>query len=75
MNSFPETIPIKRYIAIDSHKEYVMVGGMNDQQKWVLRPRHVQMSRFRDWARKNLQPGDSVVVRRCSSSLLWRKRS
>ena len=62
MNSFPETSPIQRYIAIDSHKEYVMVGGMNDQQKWILRPRRVQMSRFRDWALKNLQPGDSVVL-------------
>ena len=69
MNSSPETIPIKRYIAIDSHKEYVMVGGMNDQQKWVLRPRHVQMSRFRDWARKNLQPGDSVVLE--TTSNVW----
>ena len=62
MISFPETIPIKRYIAIDSHKEYVFIGGMNDQQKWILRPRRVQMSRFRDWARKNLKPGDAVVL-------------
>jgi len=69
MNSSPETIPIKRYIAIDSHKEYVMVGGMNDQQKWILRPRRVQMSRFRDWAQKNLKPGDSVVLE--TTSNVW----
>ena len=62
MNSYPETIPIQRYIAIDSHKEYVMVGGMNDQQEWTLRPRRVQMSRFRDWALKNLKPGDAIVI-------------
>lgn len=62
MNSSPATIPIQRYIAIDSHKEYVFIGGMNDQQKWSLTPRRVQMSRFRDWARKNLKPGDAVVL-------------
>lgn len=62
MNSSPETIPIQRYVAIDSHKEYVFIGGMNDRQKWILTPRRVQMSRFRDWARKNLKPGDAVVL-------------
>jgi transposase len=62
MNSHPETIPIERYIAIDLHKHYVMVGGQNAQQEWVLRPRKVQMSRFRDWAAKNLKPGDAVVI-------------
>ena len=69
MNSFPETIPIQRYIAIDSHKEYVFIGGMNDQQKWILRPRRVQMSRFRDWALKNLKPGDAVILE--TTSNVW----
>jgi hypothetical protein len=29
MNDEPISIPILRYIAIDAHKHYVMVGGMN----------------------------------------------
>jgi len=62
MNSSPTTIPIERFIAIDSHKHYVMVGGMNPQRQWTLRPRKVQMRRFRDWATKNLNPGDAVVL-------------
>lgn len=62
MISKPETIPIDRYIAIDLHKEYVFIGGMNDQLQWTLRPRRVQMTRFRDWAHKNLKPDDSVVL-------------
>jgi len=62
MKTFPETIPIERYIAIDLHKEYVMVGGKNEQQEWTLRPRRVQMSRFRDWAQKNLKPSDAVMI-------------
>lgn len=69
MNSSPETIPIQRYVAIDLHKEYVMVGGKNDRQEWALRPRRVQMSRFRNWARKNLKAGDAVVIE--TTSNVW----
>ena len=69
MSSTPETIPITRYIAIDIHKHYVMIGGMNDQREWTLRPRKVQMSRFRGWADKNLKPGDAVVVE--ATSNVW----
>jgi hypothetical protein len=57
-----ETIPIERYIGIDSHKHYVMVGGMSKDHKWTLRPRKVQMYRFRDWATKNLKGSDEVVL-------------
>jgi transposase len=62
MNSPPETTPIMRYIAIDLHKYYVTIGGQNAQQEWVLRPRDIRMSRFRDWAHKNLKLGDAVVI-------------
>jgi len=68
MNSNPETIPIERYIGIDIHKQYVMVGGQNEKQEWVLRPRNVQMSRFRDWAAKNLRMGDAVVIETTSNA-------
>lgn len=62
MNSPPKTIPISRYIGLDLHKHYIMVGGQNREQEWVLKPRKVQMSRFREWANQNLKPGDSVVL-------------
>ena len=62
MNSSPETIPIQRYIGIDIHKYYLMVGGQNANQEWVLRPRQVQMAHFKSWAEKNLKEGDAVVV-------------
>jgi transposase len=68
MKSCPETIPIERYIAIDIHKQYVMVGGQNDKQEWILRPRNVRMSRFRDWAVKNLRLGDAVVIEATSNA-------
>ena len=62
MNSSPETIPNERYIALDLHKHYNMVGGQNYRQEWELRPRKVQMSRIRDWASQNLKPSDLVVL-------------
>lgn len=62
MNSNPETIPIRRYIALDLHKHYIMVGGQNRDQEWVLKPRKVLMTRFRQWAEQNLRPGDVVVI-------------
>ena len=62
MISNPETIPIQRYIALDLHKHYIMVGGQNQEREWVLRPRKVPMPRFRDWAARNLKPGDAVVL-------------
>lgn len=55
-------IPIERYVALDIHKEYVMVGGMNAAQEWVLRPRRVEMEHFHAWAAANLRAGDAVVL-------------
>ncbi len=69
MKSDPESIPLQRFIGIDIHKYYLMIGGMNQQQKWSLRPRKVQMSRFPDWAAKNLKPGDAVVIE--ATSNVW----
>jgi len=31
-------------------------------QEWILRPRQVETTRFRDWAERNLKEGDAVVV-------------
>lgn len=62
MNSQPESSEILRYIALDIHKEYVMLGAMNSSQEWVIRPRRVEMIHFRSWAAKNLRPGDEVVI-------------
>ncbi len=53
---------IQRYIALDIHKEYIMVGGQNAAQEWVIRPRRVEMSRFQRWVANNLRPGDAVVI-------------
>ena len=69
MNSDPESIPIQRFIAIDIHKHYVLLGGMNHHKEWVLRTRKVRMSRFPEWAQKNLTLSDAVVIE--STSNAW----
>lgn len=62
MNSQAEAREIQRYIALDIHKEYVMVGAMKAAQEWVIRPRRIEMVQFRTWAEKNLRIGDAVVI-------------
>lgn len=52
----------RRYIGLDVHKHYITVGGMNAQQEIVLRPRDVEMERFKTWAESNLRKTDEVVL-------------
>ena len=54
--------PYERYIGLDVYKEYITVGGMNFDQEIVLRPRNVEMRRFRAWAERNFHPTDAVVL-------------
>jgi transposase len=69
MKNNPASIPCERFLALDIHKHYVLVGGMNSLKEWVLRPRKVQMSRFPEWVQKNLRPTDAVVLE--STSNAW----
>lgn len=62
MNSPGNSREIERNIALDIHKEYVMAGGMNAAQEWVIRPRRIEMHQFRNWAVNNLRAGDAVVI-------------
>lgn len=62
MKIYPRTRAIQRYIALDIHKEYVLVGGMNARQEWMLPPRRIAINKFGEWARKNLCETDAVVI-------------
>ena len=57
-----DTRGIKRYMALDIHKEYALVGGQNAQQEWVMAPRWIGMEKLREWAKANLRKGDAVVI-------------
>jgi transposase len=52
----------QRYMALDIHREYILVGGQNEDQAWVLTPRRVSIEKFPEWAKKNLCPGDIVIL-------------
>jgi transposase len=52
----------KRYVGLDVHKHYVMVGAVNRSQEMVLPPRKVSLAEFEGWAKKNLRPRDEVVL-------------
>ena len=62
MKIYPRTRPIRRYIALDIHKEYVLAGGMNARQEWTLPPRRIEISKLGEWAEKNLCGTDAVVI-------------
>jgi transposase len=50
-----------RYVGLDVHKHYVMVGAVNAAQQTVLPPRKVSLTEFEGWAKKHLRPTDEVV--------------
>ena len=52
----------ERYLACDTHREYILVGGQNEDQEWMLTPRRVSITRFPEWAQKNLRKGDIVIL-------------
>jgi len=52
----------QRYVGLDVHKHYVMVGAVNAAQETVLPPRKVSLLEFEGWAKKHLRPTDEVVL-------------
>jgi transposase len=52
----------KRFVGLDVHKHYVMVGAVNRFQEMVLSPRKVSLAEFEGWARKHLRPTDEGVL-------------
>jgi len=52
----------KRYVGLDVHKHYVMVGAVNAAQETVLPPRKVSLLELEGWAKKYLRPTDEVVL-------------
>lgn len=51
-----------RYLAIDAHKHYVVIGGVNAACEVVLAPRRLEWGELEDWLRTHLRPTDKVVI-------------
>jgi transposase len=52
----------QRFVAIDVHKHYAMVGAVDGEQAVVLRPRRVPMQKLGEWAQAHLQSTDRVAL-------------
>lgn len=62
MKKGQDTRGYERYLALDIHREYLLVGAQNAEQNWVLTPRRVSIEKFPEWAKKNIRLGDIVVL-------------
>ncbi len=52
----------RRFLALDLHKHYLVVGGVNRQQEVVLNPRRISLQKWPAWAKTNLLSTDTVVL-------------
>jgi transposase len=66
MESVENTRPLQtekvRYVALDIHKHYSMIGAVNRDSEVLLDPRRVEHSQLENWLRKHLKPTDQVVI-------------
>ncbi len=60
--SHPGSQSHRRFVGLDVHKHFVVVGAVDAQQQVVLRPRRLEFDDFTIWANKHLLPTDAVVM-------------
>jgi len=51
-----------RFVALDVHKQYVVVGAIDAQQRVVLSPKRMSFDQFEEWCPPHLSPSDAVVL-------------
>jgi transposase len=51
-----------RFVALDVHKHYLVVGALTAPQEIVLQPKRVELPAFPTWARTQLRATDQVVL-------------
>ena len=52
----------RRYVALDIHKHYCVVAGVNRDGQVVLQPVRVEHADLEGWLKKNLRASDHVVI-------------
>ena len=57
----PSPVPT-RFVALDLHKDDIVVGAVDAQQQVVLPPRRIAAAAFEAWARMELTATDAVVL-------------
>lgn len=69
MSTMHNSTQISRYVALDVHRNYVVVGAVDSQQHIVLSPCDFDFERFAAWAPTHLSETDAVVLE--ASSNAW----
>ena len=59
-----------RFVALDVHRHYLVVGAVDAQQTVVLTPRRFGFTAFASWARDHLSTTDAVVLEASSNAWL-----
>lgn len=54
--------PERRYVALDIHKHYSVVAGVNRDGQKVLEPVRVEHEDLEGWLKKHMQASDQVVI-------------
>jgi transposase len=62
MDRNTDSIGETRYLGVDLHKRYLVIGGVNTRQETVLTPRRVELEAWPAWARQHLRKTDVLVV-------------
>ena len=62
MNAEGHTRGTRRYIALDIHKHYCVVAGVDREGQMVLQPVRVEHADLEGWLKKNLRSTDYVVI-------------
>jgi transposase len=59
-----------RFVALDVHRQYLVVGAVDAQQHVVLAPRRFSFEAFAEWAPPHLTHADAVVLEATSNAWL-----
>ncbi len=54
--------PPTRYLAVDLHKHYLVIGGLDAQLQLVLPPKRLDWAAWPAWAKAHLQASDQLVL-------------
>lgn len=60
-----------RFVALDVHKHYLVVGAVDATKQIVLTPRRVEAIAFSAWAQRYLRPTDQVVLEAGTTTWRW----
>jgi transposase len=62
MSTEPVSTQVNRYVALDVHRTYLVVGAVDSRQHIVLSPRRFGYESFAAWAPTHLSETDAVVL-------------